>query len=430
MKKASLLLLLSVFVISLSLCLVACGDEHVHSFTEWTTVTNATCTQDGLQESICTCGERQTQTIAATGHHYRAWVTTTPATCTTLGEKERYCECGEKQTQKIAATGHSFGEWIIMKDPTCGETGERKHICTVCSYETTETIEKTSDHQYNEGEIISEPTCVTEGSKSMICLICNDKKTVAIPALGHNLDANGVCLRCGVRTLIMTDSQKAKAEEVYEMRHTLYEYSSEAQISINFKDKSGYYVEAPAFVEVTIIDKVGNVVYQKVLLKEASKNAVTVPYSEIINSQTSTGTLSFRVYNEGYFSFDTISKSVEKIPYTVDIELPELPQIINYSGYSGIYCSCKITEISYKVSNDDVTFYFSGEKLYDKEGNNYSRACEVGWKLYDSDGYVLKSGTMFSEKLTVGEKFKNESVTAYDCIEEGKTYRFVILNVG
>lgn len=44
------------------------GVVHTHQFGEWYTVTKATCTEEGLQERSCECGEKETQSIASTGH--------------------------------------------------------------------------------------------------------------------------------------------------------------------------------------------------------------------------------------------------------------------------------------------------------------------------------------------------------------------------
>ncbi|MGN0447344.1 MAG: hypothetical protein ACI4GC_02225, partial [Acutalibacteraceae bacterium] len=43
--------------------------DHVHSFTAWTVVTDATCTTDGLKTSVCdVCGAKTSVTIPALGH--------------------------------------------------------------------------------------------------------------------------------------------------------------------------------------------------------------------------------------------------------------------------------------------------------------------------------------------------------------------------
>ena len=43
---------------------------HEHAFGEWTTVTEATCTEDGSRERVCECGEKETEVIAALGHDF------------------------------------------------------------------------------------------------------------------------------------------------------------------------------------------------------------------------------------------------------------------------------------------------------------------------------------------------------------------------
>lgn len=75
-------------------------------------------------------------------------------------------------------------------------------------------------------------------------------------------------------------------------------------------------------------------------------------------------------------------------------------------------------------------FYITGEKTYDSKGNNYSRSCKIGWKLYDSEGYVIQDGTVYTTSLQVGEKFKDRETRIYDVITPGEQYRLVFSNIG
>ena len=112
------------------------------------------------------------------------------------------------------------------------------------------------------------------------------------------------------------------------------------------------------------------------------------------------------------------------------IILPTLPEIISDYSYSGSKkSSVKITNITYEISDDDLYLYFTGEKIYDSEGNKYSRSCNVGWKLYDLDGYILDSGTFYSPAIAVGEKFRDEDERIYGVIKPGETYKLVISSV-
>lgn len=95
MKKALSLIL--ALVLCLSLC--ACG--HTHEFGEWTTVKEATCTEDGLKERSCPCGEKESEAIAATGHQFGEWTTVKEATYMEDGLNERVCQCGEKEEEAI-----------------------------------------------------------------------------------------------------------------------------------------------------------------------------------------------------------------------------------------------------------------------------------------------------------------------------------------
>ena len=47
--------------------------EHIHSFGEWYTAVQPTCTDDGYEERVCSgCGEKETRTLSALGHDYAA----------------------------------------------------------------------------------------------------------------------------------------------------------------------------------------------------------------------------------------------------------------------------------------------------------------------------------------------------------------------
>ena len=48
------------------------------------------------------------------------------------GEKVYTCSCGEKYTETIPATGHSESAWIIDKAATATENGSKHTECTTC----------------------------------------------------------------------------------------------------------------------------------------------------------------------------------------------------------------------------------------------------------------------------------------------------------
>lgn len=106
------------------LTLTACGDpvttgtssaggtestQHIHAFGQWSEEKAATCTQDGQKKHACTCGEAETETVAALGHQY--------------GENDRCSRCGawNETGWKNAMSGD------ILNNYTVNLTAQVKH---------------------------------------------------------------------------------------------------------------------------------------------------------------------------------------------------------------------------------------------------------------------------------------------------------------
>ena len=153
-----------------------------HTFGEWETVTDSTCTATGTKKHTCTgCDYSETGVIEkkahTTEHHGRI-----EPTCTTTGSIE-YWQCSvcgkmfsdaacttevanvtldklphsagtawEKDTtyhwhlctscgsEVMDKAVHTYGDWVTVAEATETETGLRKRTCSVCGYEQTEEI--------------------------------------------------------------------------------------------------------------------------------------------------------------------------------------------------------------------------------------------------------------------------------------------------
>ena len=98
MKK--FVLLACVAMVAFGLMLTACGNDsnmqvpttvptteaHTHAFGEWVTVKDATCNEEGEQERVCACGEKETMDIpilCSPGLEYT--VNSDGKTCTVTG---------------------------------------------------------------------------------------------------------------------------------------------------------------------------------------------------------------------------------------------------------------------------------------------------------------------------------------------------------
>ena len=164
-----------------------------------------TCLTNGNNEYwVCSCGkyysdangtneiEENSWIRQATGHMYADWIVTSEATCTEKGQKEKVCTvCGEKVTEAIPANGHAFAEtFTVDTEPTCTVEGSKSKHCANCDEVADVTAIAAKGHSWNDDYTIDkEASCTEEGSKSIHCATCGitDETTVTdIPAKGHS----------------------------------------------------------------------------------------------------------------------------------------------------------------------------------------------------------------------------------------------------
>ncbi len=192
-----------------------------HQWGAWTTVTQATCTEIGVQERVCSvCGSKQQSYIDAKGHSYSDWQTVREATCTEGGEQTRACSvCGAVQSRNIAATGHTLGESAqVITESTCTRHGQAKGTCTVCGQEVT--IETPfAAHKYGDWYTIVQATCTEKGEREHECRECGHVERQKSLSLGHDFSQGTVvtqatiystglfeakCSRCGAEGSIIS----------------------------------------------------------------------------------------------------------------------------------------------------------------------------------------------------------------------------------
>lgn len=135
--------------------------QGAHSFTNYVSNGDATCTEDGTETAACDhpgCSITDTRTVAgsALGHAYRDVVT--PPTCTEQGYTTHTCDrCGDTYVDDYTApAGHTWGDWQES-------VSEHWRVCTVCG-------EKTGrgEHEYT-------------GDADTDCAVCGHVRTVITP---------------------------------------------------------------------------------------------------------------------------------------------------------------------------------------------------------------------------------------------------------
>ncbi len=215
---------------------VLVAGPHDHDWSEWETVSEPTCDEDGEQARTCAiCGETETEAIPALGHALKE-VAEVPATCKEDGVKAYYkCEtCGklfadaegktEIEEPEAIPAGHSL-KAVAEVPATCEDAGVKAYYkCEACGklfsdaeakYEIAkpEAIAKLG-HTVEAVAAVS-ATCETDGVKAYYkCETCGKlfkdaaarheiEEPETIAALGHDLKAvaevPATCEKTGVK---------------------------------------------------------------------------------------------------------------------------------------------------------------------------------------------------------------------------------------
>ena len=158
----------------LCICCAAIGltgckkDKHIHAFdkqvvTDEYKATDATCTEAATYYYSCSCGEKGTETFTsgnALGHSFTNYVSDNNATCTQDGTKTAKCDrCDETDTVKDinSKLNHSYTEQIVSEEylatpATCTERATYYYSC-VCGAKGADTFEygSTTNHNFVNG---------------------------------------------------------------------------------------------------------------------------------------------------------------------------------------------------------------------------------------------------------------------------------------
>ena len=192
------------------------GEPLGHSFTNYISDGNATCTHDGTKTAVCDrCTETDTiaDTGSALGHDFDPDAARdVPATCTAQGLKAYTCSrCPEHDDIVTAALGHDYN--AAVTPPTCTASGYTTYTCTRAGCGDTYTGNVTSalGHDFQRDAARDVPaTCTTQGLEAYTCSRCPEHDDITTAALGHAYNAfitqpacttggftTHTCVRCG-----------------------------------------------------------------------------------------------------------------------------------------------------------------------------------------------------------------------------------------
>lgn len=154
------------------------GDALGHIWGDWTTVKEASCTEEGLRQRACANDPAhiETEPIPAMGHTWRDATCTEPSVCAV---------CGIESDGPI---GHDWGEPIYTWSADNGSVTAKR----VCRHDASHVEEETAK---TSGEIAAAATCTTNGRTTFTAAFRNEAfaaqtRTVEnIPAAGHEWGA-------------------------------------------------------------------------------------------------------------------------------------------------------------------------------------------------------------------------------------------------
>ena len=90
--------------------------------------------------------------------------------CTEDGIAEYSCSCGEVKLELLSSDGHKFGDWSIEFEPTCFTYGEKSRVCSLCKYKELSAVDML-EHEYSQsGE--------ENGIRTFECKYCKDSFSV------------------------------------------------------------------------------------------------------------------------------------------------------------------------------------------------------------------------------------------------------------
>ena len=126
------------------------------------------------------------------------------------------------------STGHSYGDTAVIEEATCTEDGSEAYTCDTCKRKKTVIIPALGHDWNREPTVDKAATCTEPGSQSIHCSRCSEKTGVEeIPALGHDwnreptVDKSATCTEPGSQSIHCSRcSEKSDIEEIAATGHT------------------------------------------------------------------------------------------------------------------------------------------------------------------------------------------------------------------
>ena len=140
----------------------------------------ATCTAGAIYYKSCICGAKGTETFetdSKLGHSFTNYVSNGDATCTQNGTETAKCDrCDETDTKvdEGSKLGHSFTNYVSDGNATCTADGTKTAKCDHCDATDIKVDEGTKlSHTFTEYKSNNDATCTADGTETAKCDHCD-----------------------------------------------------------------------------------------------------------------------------------------------------------------------------------------------------------------------------------------------------------------
>ena len=222
-----------------------------------------------------------------------------------------------------------------------------------------------------------------------------------------------------------------------------YEQEDMYVVMFAFLNENEEKIASPCTVDVRLVNSQGKEVYKATKHLDMEENFSTWTWSsalyqnkngtygsiyispeEIKLSKSAEGKMFIKVYLDGWWTFAESEIAIDELPKEkAKVNLPSFPQTIFTAGTRAV----RITKVTYELDDyGDFVFKVTGE-MY-AGSTQTAQSCRIGWRLKDSEGYILDSGTWYTDDLFKGDKFKDKEFTIYGDYEPGE-YTLQLIDV-
>ena len=328
-----------------------------HPSTEEVMKDEATCTQGGVIQTVCTaCSEvLSEESTSALDHDWSEWTETVAPTCTESGTESRSCSrCEIAETREITGGSHSPSTAIRENEvaSTCSKSGTYDSVvyCSACGVEISRVTKTVAKKAHTYTNKVTKATLTADGKITPTCSVCGAKKTATViaKASGITISATKFVYNGKVQkpTLTVKDSNgKAFATSNYTATWSNASSKAVGSYTVKVVLKGNY--SGTKTLTYTIVPKVVTGVKNA----KAEKTAITLSWTSSVGAK----------YYDVYGSTD--GKTFKKV------------------GTASTN-SLKVTKVNGTALAAGKTYYFK------------VRALDSTKKLIGSFSSVLKTGTL------------------------------------